>query len=96
VSWPFAEGTAYSLLKNGFTIPGLVKLGLIHSKAQCGRNQQTGGKIRIPAKKVIKFRFAKVCKDAVLGKVDESIQSDPIVGKPGSYTLYRKSKLIVL
>ena len=32
-----------------------------------GRNPATGEAIKIPAKKVVKFRVAKACKDAVLG-----------------------------
>jgi DNA-binding protein HU-beta len=33
-----------------------------------GRNPQTGQAIKIPAKKVVKFRVAKAAKDAILGK----------------------------
>jgi DNA-binding protein HU-beta len=33
-----------------------------------GRNPQTGEAIKIPAKKVVKFRVAKAAKEAVLGK----------------------------
>ena len=58
---------AYSQAKNGFTIPGLGKLVLVQRKARMGRNPQTGEAIKIPAKKVCKFRIAKACKDAVLG-----------------------------
>lgn len=29
---------------------------------------KTGKALKIPAKKVVKFRMAKMCKDAVLGK----------------------------
>jgi DNA-binding protein HU-beta len=32
-----------------------------------GRNPQTGAAIKIPAKKVVKFRVAKAAKDAILG-----------------------------
>lgn len=53
--------------KNGFTIPGLGKLVLVNRKARMGRNPQTGEAIKIPAKKVLKFRVAKACKDAVVG-----------------------------
>jgi DNA-binding protein HU-beta len=59
---------AYAQAKNGFTIPGLGKLVLVQRKARMGRNPQTGEAIKIPAKKVCKFRIAKACKDAVLGK----------------------------
>ncbi len=59
---------AYKEAKNGFTIPGLGKLVLVHRKARTGRNPQTGATIKIPAKKVVKFRVAKAAKDAILGK----------------------------
>ena len=61
-------GLAYKEAKNSFTIPGLGKLVLVNRKARMGRNPQTGAAIKIPAKKVVKFRVAKACKDAVLGK----------------------------
>jgi DNA-binding protein HU-beta len=32
-----------------------------------GRNPQTGEPIKIPAKRVVRFRVAKVMKDSVLG-----------------------------
>lgn len=57
---------AYKEAKNGFTIPGLGKLVVQSRKARMGRNPQTGEAIKIPAKKVCKFRIAKACKDAVL------------------------------
>jgi DNA-binding protein HU-beta len=31
-----------------------------------GRNPATGEAIKIPAKKVVKFRIAKACKDAIV------------------------------
>ncbi len=58
---------AYSEAKNTFTLPGLGKLVLKQQKARMGRNPMTGEPIKIPAKKVVKFRVAKVCKEAVLG-----------------------------
>ncbi len=58
---------AYKEAKNAFTIPGIGKLVLVNRKARMGRNPQTGKAIKIPAKKVVKFRVAKACKDAVLG-----------------------------
>jgi DNA-binding protein HU-beta len=58
---------AYKEAKNGFTIPGLGKLVLVHRKARMGRNPATGESIRIPAKKAVKFRVSKAAKDAVLG-----------------------------
>jgi DNA-binding protein HU-beta len=59
---------AYKEAKNAFTLPGLGKLVLVNRKARMGRNPQTGEPIKIPAKRVVKFRVAKACKDAVLGK----------------------------
>ncbi|MBI5644109.1 MAG: HU family DNA-binding protein [Deltaproteobacteria bacterium] len=58
---------SYKEAKNSFTIPGIGKLVLVKRKARMGRNPQTGAAIKIPAKKVVKFRVAKACKDAVLG-----------------------------
>jgi DNA-binding protein HU-beta len=58
---------AYKEARNGFTLPGLGKLVLVNRKARMGRNPQTGEAIKIPAKKVVKFRIAKAAKDAILG-----------------------------
>ena len=58
---------AYKNAKNSFTLPGLGKLVLVNRKARIGRNPATGAQINIPAKKVVKFRVAKACKDAILG-----------------------------
>ena len=58
---------AYKHAKNSFTLPGLGKLVLVNRKARMGRNPATGEVIKIPAKKVVKFRVAKACKDAILG-----------------------------
>ena len=58
---------AYKHAKNTFTLPGIGKLVLVNRKARTGRNPATGQTIQIPAKKVVKFRVAKACKDAILG-----------------------------
>ena len=58
---------AYKNAKNTFTLPGLGKLVLVNRKARVGRNPATGATIKIPAKKVVKFRGAKAAKDAILG-----------------------------
>ena len=58
---------AYKEAKKGFTFPGLGKLVLVQRKARTGRNPATGEAIKIPAKKVLKFRIAKAAKDAILG-----------------------------
>lgn len=59
---------AYKEAKNSFTVPGIGKLVLAQRKARTGRNPQTGQPIKIPAKKVVKFRIAKQAKDAILSK----------------------------
>ncbi len=61
---------AYKNAKNTFTLPGLGKLVLVNRPAremimQFGARK--GEKITVPAKRVLKFRFAKVAKDSILG-----------------------------
>jgi DNA-binding protein HU-beta len=58
---------AYKNAKNTFTLPGIGKLVLVNRKARLGRNPATGEQIKIPAKRVVKFRVAKAAKDAILG-----------------------------
>jgi DNA-binding protein HU-beta len=53
--------------KNGvFVIPGLGRLVRVDRKARMGRNPATGEAIKIPAKKVVKFRVAKAAKDSIV------------------------------
>jgi DNA-binding protein HU-beta len=56
---------AYLHAPVGFTIPGVGKLVVSKRKARTGRNPRTGETIKIPAKKVLKFRIAKSAKDAI-------------------------------
>lgn len=58
---------AYREALHGFVIPGLGKLVLVDRKERSGRNPATGAKIVIPAKRVVRFRPAKACKEAILG-----------------------------
>ncbi len=58
---------AYKQAKNTFTFPGLGKLVLVNRAERMGRNPATGEAIKIPAKRVVKFRVAKAAKDAILG-----------------------------
>jgi len=58
---------AYKHAKNGFTLPGIGKLVVRNRAARIGRNPKTGEQIQIPAKRVVKFRVAKACKEAILG-----------------------------
>ena len=53
--------------KNGiFVLPGIGRLVRVERKARMGRNPKTGEAIKIPAKKVVKFRVAKVAKEAIM------------------------------
>jgi len=53
--------------KNGmFVLPGIGRLVRVERKARMGRNPATGEAIKIPAKKVVKFRVAKAAKDAIV------------------------------
>ena len=49
-----------------FVVPGLGRLVRVDRKARMGRNPATGEAIKIPAKKVVKFRVAKAAKDAIV------------------------------
>jgi DNA-binding protein HU-beta len=53
--------------KNGmFVMPGIGRLVRAERKARIGRNPATGEAIKIPAKRVVKFRVAKAVKDAIV------------------------------
>ena len=53
--------------KNGlFVLPGIGRLVRVDRKARMGRNPATGEAIKIPAKKVVKFRVAKSVKDSIV------------------------------
>lgn len=53
---------------NKFAFPGIGKLVMADRKARMGRNPRTGEAIQIPARRVVKFRVSKACKDAILGQ----------------------------
>jgi len=57
---------AYAQAVVGFTLPGVGKLVVMNRKARMGRNPATGEAIKIPAKKVLKFRIAKAAKDSIV------------------------------
>jgi len=52
---------------NVFVLPGFGRLILTNRMARLGRNPQTGEPIKIPSRRVLKFRLAQSLKDAVLG-----------------------------
>jgi DNA-binding protein HU-beta len=49
-----------------FILPGIGRLVRVDRKARMGRNPATGETIKIPAKKVVKFRVAKAAKEAIV------------------------------
>jgi len=63
----FADMAVRETKKNGmFVIPGIGRLVRVERKARIGRNPATGESIKIPAKKVVKFRVAKAVKDSIV------------------------------
>jgi len=60
---------AYKQAKNTFTLPGIGKLVLVNRAARSMTMQfgpKKGQTIKVPAKRVVKFRVAKADKDAIL------------------------------
>jgi DNA-binding protein HU-beta len=65
----YADLAVKETKKNGmFVLPGIGRLVRVDRKARMGRNPATGEAIKIPAKKVVKFRVAKAVKDAIVPK----------------------------
>ncbi len=63
----YADLAVKETKKNGmFVLPGIGRLVRVDRKARTGRNPATGEAIKIPAKKVVKFRVAKAVKDAIV------------------------------
>jgi DNA-binding protein HU-beta len=63
----YAQTAIAETKKNGvFVLPGIGRLVKVERKARMGRNPATGAPIKIPAKKVVKFRVAKAAKDAIV------------------------------
>ncbi len=72
VSKQLLDGLAATAIKKvrktgAFVLPGLGNLVRVDRTARIGRNPATGETIKIPEKKVVKFRVAKAAKDAILG-----------------------------
>ena len=62
-----AELAVRETKKNGvFILPGIGRLVRAERKARIGRTPSTRESIKIPAKKVVKFRIAKSVKDAIV------------------------------
>ena len=63
----YAELAVKETKKNGLCVlPGIGRLVRVDRKAREGRNPATGEKIKIPAKKVVKFRVAKAVRDSIV------------------------------
>ncbi len=52
--------------KAGLAIPGMGHFVVADRKARTGRNPQTGDAIKIPAKKVVRFKVSKSVQKAML------------------------------
>src|SRR5580700_6541879 len=62
-----AQTAVTEVKKNGlFVLPGIGRLVRVDRKARMGRNPATGVAIKIAAKKVVRFRIAKVAKEAIV------------------------------
>jgi|SRR5256885_13050113 DNA-binding protein HU-beta len=62
-----AELAVRETKRNGvFVMPGIGRLVRAERKARIGRNPATGEAIKIPAKRVVKFRVSKSVKDAIV------------------------------
>ena len=62
-----AQTAITEVKKNGvFVLPGIGRLVRSDRKARMGRNPATGAAIKIPAKKVVKFRVSKAAKEAIV------------------------------
>jgi DNA-binding protein HU-beta len=65
----YADLAVKETKRNGVAIlPGIGRLVRVDRKARMGRNPATGEAIKIPAKKVVRFRVAKAVKDAIVPK----------------------------
>ena len=61
-----ALAVAETKKKGMFVMPGIGRLVRVDRKARTGRNPATGEAIKIPAKKVVKFRVAKAVRDSIV------------------------------
>jgi len=63
----YSEMVVSETKKSGMSVlPGIGRLVRVDRKARMGRNPATGETIKIPAKKVVKFRVAKAVKDSIV------------------------------
>ena len=63
----YAELAVRETKKSGVCVlPGIGRLVRVDRKARMGRNPATGESIKIPAKKVVKFRVSKAVRDSIV------------------------------
>ena len=63
----YADLAVKETKRNGLCIlPGIGRLVRVDRKERMGRNPATGEAIKIPAKKVVKFRVAKAVRDSIV------------------------------
>jgi DNA-binding protein HU-beta len=65
---------AYREAKNGFTIPGICKLKVVHKPATTCRNPATGQRLQIGERDVLKVVPLKKAKDAITPRPDDLVQ----------------------
>jgi DNA-binding protein HU-beta len=74
----YAELAIKETKKSGVSVlPGIGRLVRVDRKARIGRNPATGQTIKIPAKKVVKFRVAKAVKDAIVTHITRIVPEKP-------------------
>lgn len=61
----FCEVLGESIVHDGVRLPNIGGFSIVERKAREGRNPQTGEKIAIPARKVVKFSPSKSLSDQV-------------------------------
>jgi len=73
-----AEMIRSELIRNKqFVLPGLGVLRVRQAKARMARNPQTGAPIRVPAKKVVRFRAYGALNEAINGPARKSVEAAP-------------------
>ena len=65
---------AYREAQNGFTIPGICKLKVVHKRATTCRNPATGQRLQIGERDVLKLVPLKKAKDAITPRPDNLVQ----------------------
>ena len=65
----FVAVTSAALKKEGrLCLPGFVTMNVVNRGARVSRNVRTGEKIKVPAKKVVKFKADTALAEQVAGK----------------------------